>query len=176
MDLRSEIARKQFRWPIAASATINADPEKLWSSISAAGSLNDCHPFCADNIVSKWPGEGSVDAIRYLNGQEYERRFRGWHEGTGFDIELFHKGRELAWAIWRVADLEDGRSRLTITVYPVRLQSQPVSVRWVPHLFIMRPKLRSYLSSVVNGYKWFVERGEAVPRNQFGEHPWFSAT
>ena len=175
MDLRSEAARQQFRWPISATAAIDASPERLWSTISTAGSLDDCHPFCAENSVSKWPGEGAVDAIRYLNGQAYERRFRGWHEGAGFDIELFHKGNELAWAIWRITDLGDGRSCLTITVYPLRLQRLPVLLRWVPQLFVIRPRLRFYLDSVVSGYKWFIEKGEAVPRNQFGEHPWFSS-
>ena len=175
MDLRSDATREAFRWPISASATIDASPQQVWTTISTAGSLEGGHPFCADNTVSKWPGEGSVDAIRYLNGRAYERHFRGWHEGSGFDIELFHKGSELAWAIWRIAELGEGRSKLTITVYPNRLQRLPVVLRWAPHLFVVRPRLRSYLASVVNGYKWFIEKGEAVPRNQFGKHPWFSA-
>jgi hypothetical protein len=175
MDLRSEQARREFRWPISASATIDTSRDQVWSAISAAGSLTAGHPFCRDNPVSRWPGSGSVDEVRYLNGVAYERRFRGWHEGVGFDIELFHKGKELAWAIWRIADLDDGRSKLSITVYPLRLQRVPAPLRWVPQLFVVRPRLRSYLESVVMGYKWFIEKGEAVPRNQFGEHPWFSA-
>ena len=174
MDLRSETARKRFRWPISASAPIDASREQVWSTISAAGSLADCHPFCSDNPVSRWPGSGSVDEVRYLNGVAYERHFRGWHDGAGFDIELFHKGNELAWAIWRIRELGDGRSMLTISVYPVRLLRSPAFVRWLPHLFVVRPRLRFYLDSVVNGYKWFIEKGEAVPRNLFGAHPWFS--
>ncbi len=176
MDLRSEAARHRFRWPISASATIDANPERVWSTISTAGSLGDCHPFCSENPVARWPGSGSVDEVRYLNGVVYERHFRGWHDEAGFDIELFHKGRELAWAIWRITDLGDGRSKLTITVYPLRLQRLSVLLRWVPQLFVVRPRLRLYLDSVVRGYKWFIETGDAVPRNQFGAHPWFSAS
>ena len=42
-------------------------------------------------------------------------------------------------------------------------------------LEILRPLLAEYLSSVVRGFEWYVTRGEAVPRDQFGPHPWFSA-
>jgi hypothetical protein len=42
---------------------------------------------------------------------------------------------------------------------------------WV---FERRFRRRSYLLSVVGGFEWFVTRGEPVPRNQFGRHPWFS--
>jgi hypothetical protein len=35
--------------------------------------------------------------------------------------------------------------------------------------------LKKYLESVVRGFEWYVMRGEPVPRNQFGRHPWFSA-
>jgi len=34
--------------------------------------------------------------------------------------------------------------------------------------------LAKYLQSVVMGFEWYVIRGEVVPRNQFGPHPWFS--
>jgi len=54
------------------------------------------------------------------------------------------------------------------------LQGLPVAIRWLPYLLRVRPLLKSYLSSVVRGYEWYVIRGEPVPRNQFGSHPWFS--
>jgi hypothetical protein len=28
----------------------------------------------------------------------------------------------------------------------------------------------------VRGFEWYVTRGEPVPRNKFGKHPWFSAS
>ena len=31
------------------------------------------------------------------------------------------------------------------------------------------------LVMVTRGFEWYVTRGEPVPRNQFGPHPWFSA-
>ena len=35
--------------------------------------------------------------------------------------------------------------------------------------------LSSYLGSVLGGVAWYAERGEPVPRDAFGRHPWFSA-
>lgn len=58
-------------------------------------------------------------------------------------------------------------------MYPYGLQKRPLLTRWLPHLAVVRPRLRSYLSSVVRGYKWYIEKGEAVPRMRFGRHPWF---
>ena len=175
MDLHNEESRNRFRWPVFADAIIDADAGKVWAAISESGSLVDCHPFCKSNPVSQWPGAGAVDEVHYLNGLVYERRFRAWHEGTGFDLEIFHKDKTIAWVSWRIAALDDDHAALTIKVYPMGLQGRPLWLRWVPHLFVLRPRLRAYLSSVVGGYRWFIEKGEAVPRNAFGRHPWFSA-
>jgi hypothetical protein len=63
---------------------------------------------------------------------------------------------------------------LRITVHPHLLQNVPIALRWLPHILYVRPMLQKYLSSVVGGFEWYVTRGEPVPRNQFGTHPWFS--
>ena len=76
---------------------------------------------------------------------------------------------------WRIAAIDDESCTLRITVRPGGLQKYPALIRWVPFLFWLRPRLRSYLDSVVRGFEWYVTRGEPVPRDAFGEHPWFSA-
>jgi hypothetical protein len=65
---------------------------------------------------------------------------------------------------------------LRIAVYPDALQNLPVAIRWLPHAVSIGPMLRRYLSSVVQGFEWYIIRGEPVPRNQFGSHPWFSSS
>ena len=71
--------------------------------------------------------------------------------------------------------VDSQNSLLRIAVYPHLLQNIPPAIRWLPHLLYVGPLLRRYLSSVARGFEWYVTRGEAVPRNQFGRHPWFSA-
>ena len=107
-------------------------------------------------------------------GLEYERRFYYWSERRGYDLEILHRSRRLARVEWRISEIDDNNSTLAITVYPDGLQDRPVFIRWVPHFLWLKPKLSSYLDSVVRGFEWYVTRGEPVPRNQFGEHPWFS--
>jgi hypothetical protein len=174
MDLSTQAARDRFRWPIARSVDIAAPVTDVWRAISEPGNLVASHPFCKDNPVEAWDRENSRDAVHYLNDVVYTRRFREWHEGRGYDLEIYHGERKLAWVSWRIESLGDERSTLTITVYPLGLQRLRPIVRWAPQLFFLGPKMRAYLDSVVRGFEWSIMRAQAVPRNQFGAHRWFS--
>jgi hypothetical protein len=81
----------------------------------------------------------------------------------------------MSFVSWRIMPLDHQNSILRIAVYPHVLQNVPAAIRWLPHYLRLGPMLRKYLSSVVRGFEWHVTRGEPVPRNQFGSHPWFSA-
>ena len=166
--------RPGFKWPIAADRVIQVPAEHLWEIISAPGNLEVCHPFCERNPVHEWPGPESRDEVHYLSGWVFERRFRRWLEGVGYDLEIGRPGGRTSRVSWRIEPVGAGSSRLTITVYPFALQKTPVLVRWLPHLLFLRPKLGSYLRSVVGGFDWYATRGEPVPRNHFGRHSWFS--
>ena len=50
----------------------------------------------------------------------------------------------------------------------------PKIISFLPYKFYVKPKLRSYLNSVIKGIDWYLRRGEEVPRNRFGKHAWFS--
>jgi len=113
--------------------------------------------------------------VHYLNGIVYERRFRGWEEGTGYDLEIYLRAEKIAAVAWRIAAVDRDRARLIITVEPDAFRDRSLPWRWIAHHTVLRPKLRSYLDSVVRGFDWFITRGEPVPRNAFGKHAWFSA-
>ena len=163
-----------FQWPVSVTHPIAAPAGDVWRAISAPGNLEPCHPFCEKNPVEAWPGPESRDTIHYLSGWVYERRFRNWIDGVGYDLEIGAGGGETSLVSWRIVP-ETGRAcSLGIFVFPHVLQKIPVAVRWVPHLAWLRPRLADYLLSVVKGFEWYVLRGNPVPRNQFGSHPWFS--
>jgi len=163
-----------FRWPVAVARSIAAPAEKAWETISAPGNLELCHPFCTSNPVQEWPGDNARDEVHYLSGWVFERRFLRWIEGSGYDLEIGRRGGRMSLVTWRISSPENHGCVLRITVYPQALQRVPVVLRWIPHTLRLRPLLRSYLSSVTRGFEWYVTRGEPVPRNQFGTHPWFS--
>jgi hypothetical protein len=163
-----------FQWPIAVVQPIAASVTEVWKVISKPGNLEDCHPFCAKNPVQAWPGEGSRDEVHYLSGWIFERRFCRWIDGVGYDLEIRRSGGRSSFVSWRIVPAGQQDCLLRIAVYPYLFQDIPAVVRWLPHLLFVAPRLRSYLSSVVRGCEWYVIRGEPVPRNQFGSHPWFS--
>ena len=168
--------RPEVRWPVAVSRPIAASARMVWEAISSPGNLEPCHPFCAANPVYDWPGETSRDEVHYLNGWVLERRFSSWFEGIGYDLEIGRRGGRQSFVTWRVRPIDSGRSALRIAVYPYVLQELPVVIRWLPYRLKVRPLLTQYLSSVVGGFEWYVTRGEPVPRNHFGPHPWFSGS
>lgn len=166
--------RPGFRWPVAAAREIESSAAEVWDTISMPGNLEPCHPFCARNPVKQWPGEGSIDEIHYLSGWVFERRFCTWLEGIGYDLEIGRPGGRKSFVSWRIRPADERSCTLRIAVYPGTLQHLPVAVRWVPHRLFFAPRLEKYLDAVTRGFEWYITRGEPVPRNQFGTHPWFS--
>jgi hypothetical protein len=166
--------KPDFKWPVAVAQPINASVGEVWNAISMPGNLKLCHPFCEKNLVEVWPGEGSRDEFHYLSGWVFERRFCRWIEGVGYDLEIGRRGGRTSFVSWRIMPVDSQSSILRIVAYPHALQNVPVALRWLPHILSIRPRLKSYLSSVTRGFEWYVARGEPVPRNQFGSHPWFS--
>ncbi len=166
----------RFRWPVATERMIAAPAQKVWEAISTPGNLELCHPFCASNPVQVWPGPDSRDEVHYLSGWVYERRFLRWHDGAGYDLEIGRPGGGTSYVSWRITPVDEDSCILKISVCPHTLQNWPAVVRWIPYVLRLRPMLKKYLESVVRGFEWYVVRGESVPRNQFGRHPWFSAS
>lgn len=163
-----------FKWPVAAAQPIEAPAAKVWDVISMPGNLELCHPFCKRNPVQVWPGPESRDEVHYLSGWIYERRFIQWIEGVGYDLEIGRRDGGTSFVSWRVSPANEQKCTLSITVFPHALQNVPLAFRWLPHMLRLRPMLKSYLSSVGKGFEWYVIRGEPVPRDHFGKHPWFS--
>jgi len=163
-----------FKWPVSVAQTIKAPVERVWEVISMPGNLEPCHPFCAKNPVEVWPGEKSRDEIHYLSGWVFERRFLRWIEGAGYDLEIGRADGGTSFVSWRIVARDSQSSILSITVYPHVLQHLPSVIRWLPHVLRLDPMLRKYLISVERGFEWYIIRGEPVPRNHFGTHPWFS--
>jgi hypothetical protein len=173
LSLLSEPGRG-FRWPVSATRAIPVSSQRLWALISRPGNLEACHPFCRENPVQSWPGQGSRDEVHYLNGLVFQRHFLGWEDGRGYDLEIGRRDGAKSLVSWRIAAIDGHASALTITVCPQVLQSMPLMLRWAPHLLKLRPGLRHDLSSVVKGFEWYLIHGAPVPRNQWGSHAWFS--
>ena len=164
----------QSKWPVQFSKDIYASSETVWNLISKPGNLENCHPFCKQNIVDKWPGDNSRDTIEYLNGWKFERKFVRWIDKVGYDLFIKRKEGKSSFVSWRIKPIDDHSCSLSISVYMYKLDFIPKVLRWIPHMLYVRPLLKNYLLSVTGGFKYYLQTGKSVSHNQFGNHPWFS--
>ena len=164
----------KFSPPITASQVFDCSTDELWTLISAPGNLNDAHPFCKRNEALVWDGTTHRDRLVYLNGRTYVREFQTWNSGEGYTLLIGDEGGPQSYVVWTIEAIEQGGARLTITVHPYLLANLPSVVAVLPYRLWIRPKLQRYLRSVVGGFAYVASTGEAVPRNHFGRHSWFS--
>jgi len=142
--------------------------------ISGPGNLNSCHPFCRSNEAITWGEEGHSDELVYLNGMRYIRDFHVWSPGRGYELLIGEEGGPKSLVKWRLESLGTDECSLNITVFPYLLAGWPKPLSYLPFTLLIKPRLSSYLDSVLSGFSHFLDSGEDVPRNHFGEHPWFS--
>ena len=160
--------------PIAQVKNFEISAESLWELISSPGNLNDCHPYCLRNEVLQWNEKGHKDRLIYLNSRTYIRRFQSWNEGSGYTLIIGEEGDKQSLVTWSIEEISLYKSKLTISVYPYLLAKLPRIISFLPYVIWIRPRLKKYLKSVLSGFEYVVINDEAVPRNYFGPHPWFS--
>ena len=187
------------RLPITKSAEFDISSSKLWEVISEPGNLNNSHPFCKSNEVINWENEGRTDRLIYLNGLDYIRTFKTWNEGSGYTLEIGKEGESQSYVIWEIESLGVNSSRLKITVY--RIFWTGCRTIWLSYFGLgaelfrfmdnfhstsrnensvmvqeiwVKPRLESYLNSVISGFHYYIDEDKKVPRNHFGKHSWFS--
>ena len=161
--------------PVVVSGSIDASVSDLWEAISTPGNLEQAHPYCARNPVVRWPGPGSCDEVHYLCGWVYRREFTDWADGNGYDLTIGAEGEQSSKVSWRIATTAPGGSTLSIAIWPRTVMgSVPPWLERSAQRAYVRPLLRRYLRSVVQGFDWYLATGRPVSDNQFGRHPWFS--
>ena len=76
---------------VQSEKTIKVSKNKLLEEIRKPGNLVNFHPFCKENHVEKWSGEGSIDYVKYLNDLTYKRKFLEWNDFHDFSKKLIEK-------------------------------------------------------------------------------------
>lgn len=153
---------------------IDASRDRVWQAISQPGHLRQCHPFCKQNEVQRWPGAGAVDTITYHSGLHFQRDFIDWIEGAGYDIEIGRPPDKTALVTWRLDPLDSARSALAIEVTPYLRIDMPTAEKLAYQQRAFGKTVEAYLDSVLRGVEHFVTTGDAVRKNQFGSHPIYS--
>ena len=162
------------RHSVSQSLVIPVAKPDLWQEISRAGSLNDTHPFCRSNKAIAWSIDDHKDELVYLSGLTFVRQFVTWNEGEGYQLIIGDKGGPQSFVRWEIESLSSTEAKLTITVYPYILAKLGKVLSFLPFQIYIKPRLSTYLKSVLRGHSHYLTTGEPVPRNHWGSHPWFS--
>ena len=163
----------KYKQSIQVIKEINATEDELWDVISQPGHLELTHPFSKSHSVTSWPGVESNDVLIYLSGLRYERYFTDWSEGSGYTLQIGGREGKKSKVIWEISS-EENKTFLSITIYPHFLANTPRFFSFLPYELLIRPKLTSYLNSVLGGIDYYLVKKESVPNNHFGTHKWFS--
>lgn len=152
----------------------NVSSEEIWKIISKESNLNLYHPFCKNNDIISWNDDIHHDRLEYLNGVVLERKFISWIENKGYDLKIGRVNGRQSHVSWRIEDISDNRSALTIKVHPWTMNQGNKLFQFLPFQLFVKPQIKSYLKSVLRGLKWYTVHGKPTPKNQFGKLAWFS--
>jgi len=161
---------------IERSICIDIELAKLWEIISTPGILEKTHPFCQTNDIIRWDCESSIDTIVYYNGRTMQRNFIDWNEGQGYQLLIGQNDLADALVTWSI---KQSQNHSILSIHLVLYLDN--SLAHIPKLFrgiisrlYLAPMMKSYLNSVLSGFKYFAETGDKVVKNQFGYNHLFS--
>jgi len=159
---------------VEAKSTFKKPKDELLKVIKEPRSLENYHPFCKNNNIISWDSENHHDRLEYLNGVIIERKFTSWHENNGYDLFIGRKNGRQSHVSWRIEDISENKSALTIKVHPWMINQGSRVLQFIPFQLFVKPQLKLYLQSVLKGLKWYTEHDKPTPRNHFGKLAWFS--
>ena len=163
----------KYNQSVTVSREIEASHDELWDFISTPEYLNYCHPFCKKNTIIKWEKDKHSDILVYLNGLTYIRKFVEWNEKDGYSLLIGEENKEQSKVVWKI-NSQENKTYLKISVYPYFLRDYPKFISFIPYKFFIKPKLTSYLKSVLDGINFYMVNKIPVQRNMTGRHTWFS--
>ena len=159
---------------VSFSIILKNQREDIWRVISSHGNLNYFHPFCHTNkVIEGDKGSIKKDILIYLNGVVFEREFYQWDEMNGYELMIGKKNGKKSKVVWKISKTKNYTS-LSINVFPYK--TDKINSLFYPFVFYfyIKPKLKSYLKSVLMGLKFYLYNNKKVVKNQFGKHSWFS--
>tara|TARA_Y100000741_G_C18178115_1_gene528119 strand:+ start:261 stop:761 length:501 start_codon:yes stop_codon:yes gene_type:complete len=159
---------------IIHSENLDLSPIEVWNIISEKSNLEHYHPFCKSNTPIEWNNKNHSDKLEYLNGMVFERHFVSWIKNEGYDLYIGRKNGRKSHVSWRIKRISDNQTELSIKVHPWIFNQGNRFIEFIPFEFFVRPRLKSYLQSVLGGLKWYVDNQKPTPRNHFGKIRWFS--
>ena len=154
---------------------INCPQQKLWDLLRTPEHLKLTHPYCKDHIAEKWGVVGAKDTLVFNNGNTVIREVI--HMDDHFFIlsltQMEKKDNDIK-VKFEAHQLINDQSELYMTVSIDSYRKIPRPIWWLYAKFIVVPSYDLYIRAVIKGYKYYLETGETVRKNQFGYHKGYS--
>ena len=167
-------AAENYVQSITKIKEFDCKPEEVWKIISKKSNLELFHPFCQKNPIIDWSENGHEDEIHYLNGSVMVRKFIAWKTNAGYDLLIGNSKHKQSFVSWRITTKPSKGCSLSVSIHPYIFNMGLKFYDRIPFELYIRPKLSSYLDSVLGGLKWHLDNNKPTPKNHFGSHKWFS--
>ena len=159
---------------VSKTIKVQKSVDEVWNVISSPGHLNNFHPFCKENKVMECKNNIILkDQLIYLNDLNYYRTFTKWQPKIGYSLKIGSENAKQSDVKWEIIKNFEFTC-VKITVRPYVSNKIPKLLYPFFYYTIIRPKLKSYLKSVLKGLEYYLTYKKPVPRNEFGSHSWFT--
>tara|TARA_B100000963_G_scaffold116333_1_gene101343 strand:- start:2308 stop:2793 length:486 start_codon:yes stop_codon:yes gene_type:complete len=159
---------------VESKVSLRIPKSQILNLITKPGNLEKFHPFCKNNIAIKWPGNGSIDKLEYLNGLILVREFYNWSD-DGYTLKIGAK-KNMAVVNW-IVEGNNTNSSLLIRINPNIenfISFKSILIKRMLWFLYLKPMLQIYINHVIKGFKYYMVSENIVLPNQFGKHRWFS--
>ena len=140
--------------------------ENFYIAVSEALGLKKFNLFKYCNVI-----KFDNDLEAFTENRDWQ--INAWKENQGYSLLIGTKRGQKSFVVWKITNSRN-QTFLSITVYPHLLNNWPKVFSFLPYLIFIKPILKSYLFSVVNGVNWYSENKKPIEKNYFGKHIWFS--
>ena len=106
-----------------------------------------------------------------------KRLFTGWTPEEGYELIIGKGNQGIAKVKWEIISKNKQSSslKIIITLLPeIILYKYPKPIHNILIVIYLKPKMKNYINAVVKGFKYHIETGIKVQKNQFGYNSMFS--
>lgn len=141
----------------------------VWEVITTPGYLELVHPFCKFHEKVAWNTVGQVDSGEFYSGEKLTRKLTQITKEEGYEMDVIgnkNKKSKIIFSLKKNTTLKGTDFSIHLTTQAFNKMPRPL---W--KIFIKRKvesNLEVYLSSLLNGIKFYAETGIPVTKNQFG--------
>ena len=141
----------------------------VWDILTTPGHLELVHPFCKFHKKVAWDTVGQEDSGEFYSGEKMNRKLIYINKGVSYTMELTGRKQKKTTTTFHIKENKESSGiDFSVSLITGAFNKMP---RPFWKIYIQKKveyNLESYLSSLLNGIKFYSETGIPVTKNQFG--------